>query len=157
MEQMIWKLCTIDNYLDDINKLFIENKDHKHSANYLKYPLFKHTKFARMGWDKNKLVYYSAAASRPEYKGSIRVMTRHTRSRFYNFGSRKEDLNRGTETLDLLTSKALDLGYKDIWFSREESNAILKIMNKRSMYDWSINWEHVPATRMSQWILRLNY
>ena len=67
------------------------------------------------------------------------------------------DRDRGTETLDLLTSKALDLGYKDIWFSREESNAILKIMNKRSMYDWSINWEHVPATRMSQWILRLNY
>ncbi len=152
---MIWKLSPIDPYLDDIKKLFAQNADHKHADNYLKWPLFEHTKFARMGWnDDNKLVYYSAGIERPEYNGSIRIMSRHTRDVNHNFGSWNDDLTRGTETLDLLTDKALDIGYKDIWFSREESSKMLEIFQKRSRYNWSINREELPIGGR-QWVLRL--
>ena len=72
MELMIWKLCKIDPYKDDIQQLFTKNVNHKHAQNYIQYPLFEYTKYARMGWDQGRMVYYSAGVERPEYKGSIR-------------------------------------------------------------------------------------
>ena len=81
-----------------------------------------------MGWafeyhwknqKKYYMVYYSAAIEIPEYNGSIRIMSRHTRDRNYDFGGWKADLERGTKTLDLSAEKCLDMGYKNIWVSRE--------------------------------------
>lgn len=151
---MIWKLCGIANYRKEIETLFLKNSDHKHSDNYSKWPLFEWTTFARMGFDPH-LVYYSAGIERPEYNGSIRIMSRHTRDRQYNFGGWKSDLSRGLQTLELSTEMALDLGYEDIWVSREESPNLLSFFKKNSKYDWSVSYENVPATRMNQWILRL--
>ena len=45
MVQMIWQLCEIDAYIDDIKELFSKNVDHKHAQNYSKYPLFHYTAF----------------------------------------------------------------------------------------------------------------
>ena len=152
---MIWKISAIDEHINEIKTLFLQNVDHKHADNYIKYPLFEYTKFARMGWNDNKqLVYYSAGVERPEYNGSIRVMSRHTRDVNHNFGSWNNDLTRGTETLDLLTDTALSMGYTDIWFSREESSKMLEIFQKRSRYEWSINREELPIGGR-QWVLRL--
>lgn len=75
---MIWRLSEIDPYMDDIRALFAKNADHKHAQNYSEYPLFEYTKYARMGWDQGRMVYYSAGVERPEYNGSIRVICRHT-------------------------------------------------------------------------------
>ena len=109
MVQMIWKTCSIEHHLDEIKELFSQNSAHKHADNYLKEPLFEYTKFARLGFAPN-LVYYSAGVERPEYNGSIRIMTRHTRSRNHDFGSRKDDLIRGVETLDILAEESLNKG-----------------------------------------------
>ena len=110
MDKMIWKLCPIELHIEEIKKLFNKTKGHKHQDNYIKWPLFEYTKFARMGWDKH-LIYYSAGIERPEYNGSIRIMSRHTRDRSYNFGTYNYDLKRGLETLEQSTYYAKKLGY----------------------------------------------
>ena len=152
MVQMIWKLCSITDYQKEIDTLFQQNKSHKHADNYLKEPLFEWTVFARMGFDPN-LVYYSAGIERPEYNGSIRIMSRHTRDVQYDFGGWKADLNRGLETLDLSTEMAMDLGYDDIWVSREESPNLLVYFQKYSKYKWTINYERLPVGG-TQYVLR---
>ena len=96
---MKWALEEINSHLEEIQELFAKTKGHKHAENYSKWPLFEHTKFARMAWDPY-LIYYSAGIERPEYNGSIRIMSRHTRDRSYDFGGFKADLARGLETLD---------------------------------------------------------
>ena len=141
MAQMIWKISTIKPYINDIKILFQQNNNHKHAKNYLVKPLFEHTVFARMGWDKNRLVYYSAAIQRPEYGDSIRIMSRHTRCTKYNFGGYKKDLKRGLDTLDQLTETAMNFGYEDIWVSREESPNLLKHFAKNSKHFWSLKKE----------------
>lgn len=152
---MIWKICSIEPYLQEIKFLFAKNKGHKHQDNYLVKPLFEYTKFARLGWDP-QLVYYSAGVERPEYNGSIRVMTRHTRDRDHNFGTLKDDLNRGVETLDELTKTALHKGYTDIWMSREESPKMLEYFQKHSQFDWNITFEHMPQNKTNkQYVIRL--
>jgi hypothetical protein len=151
---MIWKLSPIDPYIDDIKQLFNQNADHKHADNYIKWPLFEHTKFSRMGWDP-ELVYYSAGIERPEYNGSIRIMSRHTRSRNYDFGGWAADLKRGLETLDTSVAYAMNLGYTDIWVSREESPNIFEHFAKHSNYDWAIAKEKLPNDAGDQWVLRL--
>lgn len=155
---MNWYLGPIDSYLEDIKKLFSKNINHKHAQNYLKYPLFNYTKFSRMAWD-NDLIYYSAGIERPEYNGSIRIMSRHTRCRKYDFGTRYDDLMRGLITLDESTQYALNIGYKDIWISREESPKLLEYFSKNSRYNWSVSYEQIPgsgswATNQYQYILR---
>ena len=62
-------------------------------------------------------------------------MTRHTRSRNHDFGSRKDDLIRGVETLDILAEESLNKGYTNIWMSREESPKILEYFCKNSKYN----------------------
>lgn len=157
MVLMIWKLDKIERYIPYVNELFEKNRGHKHEDNYLKKPLFEFTKFARMGFDnKMNMVYYSAAIERPEYNGSIRIMSRHTRDRNYDFGGWKADLKRGTETLDLSAEKSLDMGYKDIWVSREESSNLFKTFQKMSKYEWNITYEKLHYGG-KQWILRLKY
>jgi len=151
---MQWYLEPIEPHLDAIKLLFEKNAEHRHASNYLKFPLFEYTKFSRLGYDK-KLVYYSAGIERPEYKGSIRIMSRHTRDRFYNFGGWKKDLKRGIDTLDLSTEHALNLGYKDIWVSREESPNILQHFKEHSAYSWKITYEKIPNITREQWILKL--
>ena len=81
-------------------------------------PLFEHTKFARMGYDNDKMIYYSAGMER-SHNGSIRIMSRHTRDREYDFGFKSDDLARGLETLEKSVEYAQSLGYRDIWLSRE--------------------------------------
>jgi|TARA_B110000977_G_scaffold197558_1_gene280351 hypothetical protein len=150
---MKWILAPIDSHLEDIKTLFAKTEGHKHANNYSKWPLFQHTKFARMAWDSH-LIYYSAGIERPEYNGSIRIMSRHTRDRQYNFGGLKADLARGLETLDVSTSHAISLGYKDIWVSREENGKLLDYFQHRSKYDWIITQEEIPLGGI-QWVLRL--
>lgn len=151
---MFWKICPIESYLDDIKLLFSKNADNKHADNYLKEPLFEYTKFARLGFDPH-LVYYSAGAERPQYNGSIRILTRHTRDRNYDWGSIPEDRNRGIETLDSLTDTALDYGYKHIWMSREESPKLLEYFCKHSKYNWKLEYKLVPATIYEQYIITM--
>ena len=151
---MIWKISAINNYIDEIKLLFLQNINHRHADNYIKKPLFEYTKFARMGWDNNKLIYYSAAVELPQFNGSIRIMSRHTRDTNYNFGSWTNDLARGTETLDLLADQAFSMGYTDIWFSREESPKMLEIFQRKSKYSWSINYEPLWHGQM-QYVLRI--
>jgi len=146
MAQMIWKLCEIEPYMDDILKLFSKNANHKHAQNYSKYPLFEYTKFARMGWDQGRLVYYSAGVERPEYKNSIRIMSRHTRDRNYDFGGYRADLQRGLDTLDQLTERSCEQGYTDIWVSREESPELLEYFAKHSKYSWQVTYETIPGS-----------
>ena len=150
---MIWKLSPIDPYLADIKKLFAQNADHKHADNYIKWPLFEYTKFSRMAWDP-ELIYYSAGIERPEYNGSIRIMSRHTRSRSYDFGGWAADLKRGVETLDASVACAMDLGYKNIWVSREESSNLFEHFAKHSKYDWIINKERLPNNAGEQFVMR---
>ena len=161
MVQMIWKLCEIDPYIADIEDLFSKNADHKHAQNYSKYPLFQYTVFARMGWDQGRMVYYSAAVERPEYNGSIRIICRHTRDREYNFGGWRADLQRGLETLDKLTLRAKDLGYTDIWVSREESPELLHYFAEHSKYSWNVTHQPMPGSEnwntgvQHQYVLRI--
>lgn len=150
---MKWALEKINSHLEEIQELFAKTKGHKHANNYSKWPLFEHTKFARMAWDPH-LIYYSAGIERPEYNGSIRIMSRHTRDRSYNFGGFKADLARGLETLDASTRYALDLGYKDIWVSREENPKLLEYFQNESYYIWDIKQEEIPLGGV-QWTLRL--
>jgi hypothetical protein len=152
---MKWYLGPIEPHIEDIKTLFAQNADHKHADNYLKWPLFQFTKFSRMAWDP-ELIYYSAGIERPEYNGSIRIMSRHTRSRDYDFGGWKADLTRGLETLDLSTEYALNLGYKNIWVSREEGPELLLYFSKNSKYNWTVNFESLPNNVGNQWILRIN-
>ena len=152
MVQMIWKLCGISDYRKEIDILFQQNKHHKHANNYLSNPLFEWTAFARMGFDPH-LVYYSAGIERPEYDGSIRIMSRHTRDVQYDFGGWKADLNRGLETLDLSTEMAMDLGYEDIWVSREESPNLLLYFQNNSKYKWKVSYERLPVGG-TQYVLR---
>ena len=152
MVQMIWKLCSIHNYRKDIDTLFQQNKYHKHASNYLTEPLFEWTVFARMGFDPH-LVYYSAGIERPEYDGSIRIMSRHTRDIKYNFGGWKADLTRGLATLDLSTEMAMNLGYNDIWVSREESPNLLEYFKSNSKYKWKVSYERLPVGG-TQYVLR---
>ena len=160
---MKWLLEDISPHINDIKILFQKTEGHKHESNYVKWPLFEHTKFARMGWDfeyhwKNQkkwnLVYYSAGIERPEYNGSIRIMSRHTRDRKYSWGSITDDLQRGNETLEQSTRYALDLGYKDIWVSREENPKLLQWFQKNNYYDWTLSQEDIPKGGL-QWVLRL--
>ena len=81
-------------------------------------------------------------------------MSRHTRDRSYNFGGFKADLARGLETLDASTQYALDLGYKDIWVSREENPKLLEYFQNESYYIWDIKQEEIPLGGV-QWTLRL--
>lgn len=135
-----WYLEPIQNHLPKIKELFAQNADHRLANNYLieKECLFEYTKFARMGYSDNKMIYYSAGIERPHYNGSIRIMSRHTRDRNFNFGSRADDLNRGLKTLELSVEYAKSLGYKDIWASREFSNSLFKWFSTNSRYDWEI-------------------
>lgn len=150
---MQWFLGPIDNHLQDVKTLFSKTQGHKHADNYAKWPLFEHTKFSRMAWDPH-LIYYSAGIERPEYNGSIRIMSRHTRDRSYNFGGFKADLQRGLETLDASTKYAIDLGYKDVWVSREENPKLLEYFQNESNYIWNITQEEIPKGGV-QWVLRL--
>ena len=151
---MKWYIGPIDSHLDDIKEMFAKNNDHKHANNYLKWPLFQFTKFSRMAWDP-QLIYYSAGIERPEYNGSIRIMSRHTRDRNYDFGGWRADLIRGTDTLDQSTNYALELGYKDIWVSREESPNLFKAFQKMSKYNWNITYEQLHYGGM-QYVMRLH-
>lgn len=154
---MNWYLEHIDTHIDSIKELFSKTQGHKHADNYSKWPLFQYTKFARMAYDPD-LIYYSAGIERPEYNGSIRIMSRHTRDRNYNFGGWKADLNRGLETLDLSTEYALNLKYTDIWVSREENPKLLEYFAEHSKFDWTILQEQLPGNWQKgnlQWVLRL--
>ena len=150
---MKWHLESIENHVDSIKVLFKKTEGHKHAENYTKWPLFEHTKFARMAYDPH-MIYYSAGIERPEYNGSIRIMSRHTRDRSYNFGGFKADLARGLETLDESTKYALELGYKDIWVSREENPKLLEYFQNESKYIWNVNHEKLHYGGY-QWVLRL--
>ena len=162
---MKWYLEDINPYLHDIKQLFEKTKGHKHESNYVQWPLFEHTKFARMGWAfeyhwKNQkkwyMVYYSAGIERPEYNGSIRIMSRHTRDKkYFSYHSNwKEDLKRGNETLEQSTKHALELGYKDIWVSREENPKLLEWFQKHNSYNWKLTQEEIPRGGL-QWVLRV--
>lgn len=152
---MIWKLCEIDPYIDDILELFSKNANHKHAQNYSRYPLFEYTKFARMGWDQDRMIYYSAGIERPEYSNSIRIMSRHTRDRDYNFGGYRADLQRGLETLDRLTERSREQGYTDIWVSREESPELLEYFARHSKYSWQVTYETMPGSE--NWLTGVQY
>ena len=80
-------------------------------------------------------------------------MSRHTRDIKYNFGGWKADLTRGLETLDLSTEMAIDLGYDDIWVSREESPNLLEYFKSNSKYKWKVNYERLPVGG-TQYVLR---
>tara|TARA_X000001036_G_scaffold239844_1_gene223671 strand:+ start:1274 stop:1729 length:456 start_codon:yes stop_codon:yes gene_type:complete len=150
---MKWLLEDINPHLHDIKELFKKTKGHKHESNYVQWPLFEHTKFSRMAYDPH-LIYYSAGIERPEYNGSIRIMSRHTRDRDYNWGSMNDDLQRGNETLEQSTKYALELGYKDIWISREENPKLLEWFQKHNFYNWNLTQEDIPRGGL-QWVLRL--
>lgn len=151
---LVLTIREIDNHIHDIQRLFATTKGHRHEKNYVENPLFEHTKFAMMGWHEGTLVYYSAGIERPEYNGSIRIMSRHVRHTEYDFGGRAKDLKRGLNTLDLSTEYAINKGYKDIWVSREENPNLLYYFQKHSKYDWSVQHEKLHYGGY-QWILRL--
>lgn len=150
---MKWYLEPIQEHIEEVKRLFAKTEGHKHADNYAKWPLFEHTKFARMAYDP-ELIYYSAGIERPEYQGSIRIMSRHTRDRQYNFGGYKADLVRGLETLDQSTEYALNLGYKDVWVSREENPKLLEYFQNKSKYTWIIDHKEIPKGGV-QWVLQL--
>ena len=149
-----WKLGPIDPYLNEIRELFAMNYDHRHANNYIKWPLFEETKFARMGWD-NFLVYQIASIAREGYgENCILIMSRHTKDREYDFGGYKADLRRGLDTLDQSTDYALNLGYTDIWLSREETPELFRYFAKNSDYNWEVTYEPLPDNGMQQWVMR---
>lgn len=158
MNNITWYLEPIDDHLDSIKELFAKNHDHRLAENYLneKKTLFKYTKFARMGYSEGRLIYYSAGIVRPEYKGTIRIMSRHTRDRNFDFGSKMDDLNRGLETLELSTEYAKKLNYTDIWASREFSPKLFEWFSKNSKYKWTVVHEKMHYGDY-QYILRLQY
>lgn len=141
MNEIQWYIESIDNHIDSIKELFSKNTDHRLADNYIKYPLFEYTRFARMGYSNGKMIYYSAGIERPEYNGSIRIMSRHTRDRDFDFGTKQDDLKRGLQTLDISTLYAINLGYKDVWLSREFSPQLFNWFKKNSDYDWNISYE----------------
>ena len=149
-----WYLEPIQSHIDKIKELFAKNADHKLASNYLETPLFEHTKFARMGYDNDKMIYYSAGMERPQYNGSIRIMSRHTRDREYNFGSKSDDLARGLETLEKSVEYAQSLGYKDIWLSREFNPKLFEYFAKKSKYKWTVTHEMMHYGE-KQYIMRL--
>jgi hypothetical protein len=149
-----WYLEPIDNHLDKIKELFAKNVDHKLASNYIEIPLFEYTKFSRMGYVNGKLIYYSAGIERPQYNGSIRIMSRHTRDRSFDFGSKSDDLQRGLETLELSVEYAKGLGYKDIWVSREFNPKLFEWFAKNSKYTWTVTHERMHYGEY-QHILRL--
>jgi len=151
---MNWYLEPIEPHLDSIKELFQKNKDHRLANNYLEMPLFEHTKFARMGYHNGKMIYYSAGMERPEYNGSIRIMSRHTRDRSFDFGSKQDDLKRGLETLELSVEYAKELGYTDIWVSREFNSKLFEWFAQNSKYQWTINKELMHYGEY-QYIMRL--
>ncbi len=151
---MKWYLEPIENHLAEVKNLFLKTEGHKHADNYSKWPLFQYTKFARMAYDPH-MIYYSAGIERPEYNGSIRIMSRHTRDRSYNFGGFKADLQRGLTTLDVSTKYALDIGYTNIWASRNENPKLLEYFQSNSKYNWNIDHETLPGFGGKQWVLRL--
>tara|TARA_B110000977_G_C10960609_1_gene448383 strand:- start:538 stop:999 length:462 start_codon:yes stop_codon:yes gene_type:complete len=150
-----WYIEPIELHLDKIKELFAKNADHKLASNYLETPLFEHTKFARMGYHNNKMIYYSAAMVRPQYNGTIRIMSRHTRDRNFNFGSSTDDLNRGLETLELSVDYAKSAGYTNIWVSRESSPKLFEYFARRSKYNWTVTRELMHYGEY-QYIMRLN-
>ena len=149
-----WYLEPIQSHIDKIKELFAKNADHKLASNYLEMPLFEHTKFARMGYDDDKMIYYSAGMERPQYNGSIRIMSRHTRDREYDFGSKSDDLARGLETLEQSVAYAQSLGYKDIWLSREFNPKLFEYFAKQSKYDCTVTHELMHYGEY-QYIMRL--
>ena len=149
-----WYLEPIQSHIDKIKELFAKNADHKLASNYLEMPLFEHTKFARMGYDNDKMIYYSAGMERPQYNGSIRIMSRHTRDREYDFGSKSDDLARGLETLEKSVEYAQSLGYKDIWLSREFNPKLFEYFAKKSKYKWNVTHEMMHYGE-KQYIMRL--
>ena len=149
-----WYLEPIQSHIDKIKELFAKNVDHKLASNYLEMPLFEHTKFARMGYDNDKMIYYSAGMERPQYNGSIRIMSRHTRDREYDFGSKSNDLARGLETLEKSVEYAQSLGYKDIWLSREFNPKLFEYFAKKSKYKWTVTHEMMHYGE-KQYIMRL--
>lgn len=151
---LVLKIDDIAPHMSEIERLFNTTIGHRHEKNYIADPLFEYTKFAMMGFDKNKLVYYSAAIERPEYNGSIRIMSRHVRDKEYDFGGRSRDLKRGINTLDVSTEIAINRGYEDIWVSREENPKLLNYFKKHSRYDWTVQLETLPIGGI-QWVLRL--
>ena len=150
---MQWYLEPIEAHLEAIKLLFVKTQGHKHADNYSKWPLFQYTKFARMAYDPH-MIYYSAGIERPEYNGSIRIMSRHTRDRDYNFGGFKADLQRGLDTLDKSTKYALELGYTDIWVSREENPKLLEYFQSNSQYNWNVTHEELHYGG-KQWVMRI--
>ena len=54
---MKWHLESIDTHLPEIKRLFEKTAGHKHADNYSKWPLFEHTKFARMAYDPH-MIYH---------------------------------------------------------------------------------------------------
>lgn len=149
-----WYIGPIEPHLTDIQHLFSKNIDHRHAQNYLQFPLFSETKFARIGRNNNKIIYYSAGIERIEYNGSIRIMSRHTRDRAIDFGSRSDDLTRGIETLDKSTQYALYLGYTDIWISREENPKLLNFFKDNSSFNWNVSFKSIPKGGQ-QYVLEL--
>lgn len=143
IDNIKWVMGPIDFHLDKIKDLFAKNIDHRHADNYLVKPLFKETKFARMGYSDGNMVYYSAGMERPQYNGSIRIMSRHTRDRNFNFGSMSDDLARGLGTLEQSVDYARNLGYTDIWVSREENPKLLEFFAKSSKYNWTVSHEQM--------------
>ena len=81
-------------------------------------------------------------------------MSRHTRDRNYDWGSMKDDLVRGNSTLEQSTKFALDMGYKDIWVSREENPKLLEWFQQNNFYNWTLKQEDIPMGGL-QWVLRL--
>jgi hypothetical protein len=154
MNNTSWTIGPIEKHLPNIRELFSQNEDHRLAENYLIKPLFEHTRFARMGYSDNKMIYYSAGIERPEYNGSIRIMSRHTRDRNFDFGSKQDDLNRGLQTLELSVFYAQYLGYKDIWVSRESSPNLFYWFQKNSMYEWSVGKE-LLHNGTNQYVMRL--
>jgi len=154
MKNTTWHIGPIEKHIPNIKELFAQNKDHKLAENYLSWPLFEYTRFARMGYLKDKMIYYSAGIERPEYNGSIRIMSRHTRDRNFDFGSKQDDLNRGLQTLELSVFYAKFLGYKDIWVSRESSPNLFYWFQKNSDYEWVVSKELMHYGEY-QYVMRL--
>ena len=154
---MKWNIGPIAPHMADIEKLFAKTADHKHADNYSKWPLFQHTVFSRMAWDNDEMIYYSAGIERPEYEGSIRIMSRHVRDRDYDFGGWRADLARGLDTLDTSVFYARKLDYKNVWVSREENPKLLEYFAEHSVYDWTIEHEELPGGVGKQWVLRKTF
>ena len=158
MDKTTYKIFDQQDIQDNIHSimnLFLQNVDHRHSANYIKEPLLEYMKFARVGFNgDNDIVYFSGALQRPEYDDSIRVISRHTRDVLHDWGGWRDDIKRGTQTLDQLTDKCLEIGCTNVWVSREEDYTLIQTLGKHSKYDWSVAKETLH-NGSEQWVLRL--